>query len=442
MQRWLVAWLVVLGFSGAIANGQTREEKVRNDKQKIEAEGFWIYNDLKTAFARGKQTGKPILVVLRCLPCEECVKLDDDLIDQDEILRPLLEQFICARQVATNGLDLSLFQFDTDQSWAMFLFNADGTIYGRFGTRSHRTEWNGDVSLPGMAEALIGALELHSNYPANKAALAGKRGQPVEFAAPEKFPSLAGKFTDSLDYSGNVVKSCIHCHQIGDAQRDLYISRGQPFPEEVLFPYPHPKSIGLILDSEARAKVLQVEENSWAARAGFLAGDSINQMAGQPLVSIADVQWVLHNVPASGGQVVVDVTRNRQPVQLTLELPAGWRRAGDLSWRSSSWGLRRIATGGLLLKPLDEPSRRERKLGDQQMALRVDHVGQYDAHAAGKNAGFQQHDILVQVDGRRDLMTEAAVFYHLTSTRKAGEKVDVTVMRGDQKIELQLPIQY
>ena len=106
------------------------------------------------AFDEARRTGKPILVVLRCIPCEECVKLDDELIDQDPVIRPLMEQFVCVRQVSTNGLDLSLFQFDTDQSWAVFLLNADQTIYGRFGTRSHRTEWYGDVSLSGMAKAL------------------------------------------------------------------------------------------------------------------------------------------------------------------------------------------------------------------------------------------------------------------------------------------------
>src|SRR5262245_54938508 len=71
----------------------TREEKVRADKVKVEAAGFWRYNDLPGAFAEAKTSGKPIVVVLRCLPCEECVKLDDDLIDADPQLHKLLEQF-------------------------------------------------------------------------------------------------------------------------------------------------------------------------------------------------------------------------------------------------------------------------------------------------------------------------------------------------------------
>src|SRR5690348_7653008 len=73
---------------------QTREQKVRNDRQKVEAQGFWIYNDLARAFETAEKTGKPILVVLRCIPCEECVKLDDELVDRDPVLRPLMEKFV------------------------------------------------------------------------------------------------------------------------------------------------------------------------------------------------------------------------------------------------------------------------------------------------------------------------------------------------------------
>ena len=116
------------------------------------------------------------MVVLLCLPCHECVKLDDELVDTDPVIRPLLEKFVCARQVSTNWLDLSLFQYDTDQSFAVFMFNADGTIYGRFGTRSDRTEWIGDVSVDGLAKALEGALELHENFPQVKSLLTAKRG--------------------------------------------------------------------------------------------------------------------------------------------------------------------------------------------------------------------------------------------------------------------------
>ena len=172
------SFLFRYGLSVTPVLGDEREEAVRSDREKVEAEGFWRYNDIPGAFEEAERTGKPIVVVLRCLPCEECVKLDDELVDTDPVIRPLLEKFVCVRQVATNGLDLDLFQYDTDQSFAMFFLAADKTIYGRFGTRSHRTEWYGDVSLKGLAKALQRVLEMHEQHDEIKASLAGKSGKP------------------------------------------------------------------------------------------------------------------------------------------------------------------------------------------------------------------------------------------------------------------------
>src|SRR6516164_9694267 len=169
----LTCSFTLLGATAA----QQREEKVRNDRKKVAAEGFWIYNDFAKGVALAKKSGKPMVVVLRCIPCVECVKLDDDLVNQDRRVRPLLEKFVCVRLVSTNGLDLSLFKFDFDQSFAVFFLNADGTIYGRFGTRSHRTRWSDDVSIEGLAKALQGALALHDQYPRNKSELTGKKGK-------------------------------------------------------------------------------------------------------------------------------------------------------------------------------------------------------------------------------------------------------------------------
>ena len=88
-----------MSVAGTVSTAQTREEKVRADKEKVVSEGFWIYNDLPSAMAEAHRSGKPILVVLRCIPCEECVKLDDELVDTDPVIRPLLEKFVCVRQV-------------------------------------------------------------------------------------------------------------------------------------------------------------------------------------------------------------------------------------------------------------------------------------------------------------------------------------------------------
>lgn len=426
-------WAVMILAAEAGAQvQQTREQKVRQDKAKVEAEGFWIYNDLARGFADAKKTARPMLVVLRCLPCEQCVKLDDDLIDHDERLRPLLEQFVRVRVISANGLDLSLFQFDTDQSFAVFLLNADGTVYGRFGTRSDREHWTNDVSIEGLSKALEGALALHREYPQNKSQLVAKRGPKPEFAAPENYPTLSGKYGSQINYEGNVVQSCIHCHQIGDAQRQHHRSGGA-IAEELLFPYPHPKAIGLILDPKQRATVLRVEEDSLAAKAGFKDRDEVVSISGQPPLSIADVQWALHHVPAAGGTVEALVKRGDRQEKLTLELPRGWRQNDDIAWRASSWQLRRMSLGAMHVVPLTAEERADLKLPADGMALKVKHVGQYAPHDRAKKAGVLAGDILVSFAGRRDLNRESDLIAFGLNEVKVGDRIELEMLRNGEK---------
>ncbi|TWU02958.1 Trx7/PDZ domain-containing (seleno)protein [Stieleria varia] len=438
----VVAFLiaVLINHLAPAAEPSTREQKVRADRAKVEAEGFWIYNDMDKAYATARETGKPILVSMRCLPCEECVKLDDDLIENDPVVRPLLEKFVCVRVVGTNGLDLDTFQYDTDQSFAIFMLNADKTIYGRFGTRSHRTDWLGDVSIEGMAEALKASLALHSRYPSNQEQLAAKRGAALEFSSPEQYPSLNEKYTDRLNYEGDVVKSCIHCHQIGDARREFYWSRSEPIPEKLLFPYPHPKSIGLVLDPTKRATIKSVTEGTPAAASRLQPGDDLLSMNGQPLVSMADVQWVLHNLNSEPQEVELLLRRDGAITKSSLSLPSEWRRLDDPRWRVSSWGMSRMMTGGMRLQALTDEERAERGIVDG-MALRASSVGKYGPHATAMKAGFLVDDIVVSYDGRTDLMREADLFAYANANRRPGDKVAVEILRGRDKKTLSMPIQ-
>lgn len=441
MFQKLFVCVVFVSLVAGDARSQTRDEMVREDKRKVTEDGFWIYNDLDQAFRQAKETGKPILVVLRCIPCHECVKLDDDLVDKDPVIRPLLDQFVCVRQVSTNGLDLELFQFDTDQSFAVFMLNADRTIYGRFGTRSHRTEWLGDVSLPGLAKSLQGALDLHKEYPANRESLVGKTGGKPEVATPEQYPSLKEKYTDTLNYKGDVAKSCIHCHQIGEAQRAFYWGAKKPIPEKIMFPYPHPKSLGLIIDSKEMATVKSVEADSVAQRTGLRAGDRIVSFAGQPPLSIADIQWALHQTDPVGAELPIAVDRDGETVTLEMKLDKGWRKSGDLSWRVTSWSYCRMVTGGFRCEKLDDEARNKLDLDKQAMALLIKSVGRYGAHAAAKNAGILKGDVLVSYDGRKDFASETELFNYAINHKSAGDKVDLTVLRDGKKRTFQLPIQ-
>src|SRR5436309_13256189 len=125
-----------------------------------------------------------------------------------------MDKFVCVRLVQANAMDLALFQFDYDLTFAAFFMNADRTIYGRFGSRSNQKDPAKDISMEGFRAALAGALELHKKYPANKVSLRGKQGSAPAFKVPEDYPSLKGKYKAALDYEGKVAKSCIHCHQV------------------------------------------------------------------------------------------------------------------------------------------------------------------------------------------------------------------------------------
>ncbi len=167
----------------------------------------------------------------------------------------------------------------------------------------------------------------------------------------------------------------------------------------------------------------------------------ILKLEGQPLLSIADVQWVLQQTPPPGATLKAEVQRGDRKMDLTLKLEKGWRQRENLSWRATSWGLRRMALGGMKLEELSAEGRKKAGLPDTGMALRVEFVGQFGPHAAAKQAGFLKEDILVSFDGRTDLRRETDALAYGVTKHLPGDKVPVTVLRGGKKLNLTLLIQ-
>ncbi len=430
--------LFVLILATGPTLGQDRDTKVRNDRASFEGSKEWIYNDLGEGIRAAKENGKPLMVVFRCIPCQACQKFDDDVARRDPIVRDLLDEFVCVRIVQANTIDLTTFQHDFDQSFAVYLMNPDRTIYGRFGTRSGRPE-SEDISLHGLRKAMEAALVMHRGYAAIKSSLAGKQVRQTRFRKPTDYPSLSGRFGEKIDYEGAAAKSCMHCHQIGEAQRLVYRSERQPIPDEVLFPYPDPSVLGLRMDPTARATVMKVEPGSVAERAGIRDGDEIARLASQVLISIADLQWVLHNTP-SAAKLAADVIREGRPIPMTLDLPEGWRR-GDISWRATSWDLRRMGLGGLYLEDVSDAQRAEARLKDDALALRVRHAGEYGEHAAAKRAGVTKGDIVVEFDGLDRRMTESELLAYTLQKKRPGDQVTLVVLRDGERKTLTFALQ-
>ena len=336
-----------------------------------------------------------------------------------------MDQFICLRMIQMNGVDLRQFQFDFDMSFAVIFMNPDGTIYGRYGTRNSKPDGaENHISLQGLREALHGALALHSKYPENAASLAAKKGSPPRFDRPELYPKL-NEYKAEITYENQVARSCIHCHQVHAAQRLVFRRAKQNIPDEKLYLYPMPQSVGLTLDPKKRATVFKVEASSAAEQAGLQSRDEILFAGGQPLLSMADFQWVLHQAPAKGAKIDLQIRRAGQTIDLDLSLGDGWRKKADFTWRTSTWDLRRLVLGGMVLVPGDH-----RGLG-----LVVKHAGKYGEHATARRAGIRPDDQLISIGEKSERSSEGEVIAHLLNAAKSGDRIQVKALRNGAERE-------
>jgi serine protease Do len=419
----LAVGLLLLGSNRSEA--QDYDVQLQNDRTAFRHSATWIYDNLAEGTRVARESHKPLLVVFRCVPCRVCQKFDDDVARRDPIICDLLDEFVCIRIPQANAMDLAHFQFDFDLSFAVFFMDADLTIYGRFGTRSDRPEAE-DISLEGLRKAMAQALRLYQNGSANPA-LKGKQVKPSRFSVPKDYPGLAGSRQNAFGDDGSAAKTCIHCHQIRDAERRMYRSAGEWFPESVLYPYPDPSVVGLKLDPKEMARIERVDAHSSAETDGFKPGDEIVSLDDQPMLSIADMQWVLHNAPATA-KLPARVRREGKTIPLTLSLEAGWRR-GNISWRTTTWPLREMGFGGMKLENLKDEERRQANLAADRMALKIVYLFDYGDRIAAKRSGLRKGDIILSVDENDHSMTESELLAYSLLRKHAGDRLTVKFLR-------------
>lgn len=438
--RFTVAVLCL--FSVILSNAQTvkdREGAILGDRAKMAGNERWIYNDVDRAFEQARKSGRPLMVVLRCVPCLACMGLDTEVLLENRELKPLLDQFIKVRVINANSLDLSKFQFDYDLSFSVMFFNGDGTIYGRYGSWEHQHD-SQNRATGSLQQALAGALSLHRGYPGNKSSLSGKQGEPLKYKTPIAMPTLLGKFRSELNWNGKVVQSCVHCHQIGDAIRVSHRSQGKELPSKWVYPHPAPAVIGLQMSHEQATELASVIDGSPADQAGIRKGDRIVSMMGQQIISTADISWALNNAPDAGMLSLVTRRDGGNTIR-SLTLPEGWRSKSDISKRVGTWPMRRMAFGGMLLADLTDAERKKRGLGTEGMALFAKHVGQYGKHAFAKRQGFMKGDVITSIDGRSERISESELIGTMITKYQSGRKVPATVLRGKRRMNLKIPVQ-
>ncbi len=347
--------------------------------------------------------------------------MDEQVVRQDRELEKLQEQFVCVRAVKVDSVDLSLFQFDYDQTWCAFFLNADGAIYGRYGTRAGRgDDSTTHISVASFKKSLERALEAHRGYPGNQEQFAGKRGPKPEYAVAEKIPNLPKHH-------------CIHCHQIRESTlRTKWLEKKLTAAD--LWAYPLPENLGLKMEMDDGLRVQQVTPDSPAAKAGIAVGDEFVRLNGQRLLSQADIQWVLHQAPVET-KLTALFRRRGELLDKTLTLSGNWK-VTDLSWRASSGpGLRY----GLWAVPLSETDRKRRGLAADAMALEIKNLFA-PRTAPLQTAGLRVGDVIVAVDGNTTFLTETQFLTYVRLAHPPGDRLKLTVLRGSQRQELEVPL--
>jgi serine protease Do len=449
--RTVVVLLVATG-SVATAFAQDRPTELRDDWFRPEAEPLslkgtlseghvsdrWIYHDLDVARQRARATGKPIVAVFRCVPCGSAPGLDgavctaggEEATEFEAAIRAaggeldeLLDRFVAVRMVKMNGVNRNVFRFDRDVPYVVTFLNADGDVYGRYGTRAGRERKNlPRHNLPSFQQALRRALELHGDRQRVAVELRAKRGT-------DESPAFAEEMASFVPFPADhnpLVKNCIHCHTVGEAEVRARLAAGKLERRDV-WPYPPAASVGLKLDVEDGLRVAGVTRESPAERAGILAGDVLVRLADQPLVSEADVEWALHHA-ADDGSLPVVVRRGERPVETSLTLAGDWRR-NDSHWRASIAPLR----PNVDFRP--EPYRVKKGAEPGAMGLSVTYP-----RGPAAAAGLRNGDLLVAVDGRTDLHLESDVLKYLHLDHPEARSVELTIVRNGATSTVTLPV--
>ena len=333
---------------------------------------------------------------------------------------------MCVRVVQMKGVDLRLFQFDWNLTFAVVFMNADGTIYGRYGTRAGgRNNQMTHVSSPSLQKAMQRALKLHRDYPANRGQFAGKRGPRPTYRFAQQMPDLKEHSTTTTT---DTWKSCIQCHQVGENLQRVRHRAGKLTASDI-WVYPLPENIGLRIDKDDGLLVRSVVPNSPAAKAGFMEGDALKTMNGQPLLSQADIQWVLHNSPMKT-EVSVGLERGGKTITKSIVLGGNWKQT-NLSWRDPTAGL----LPGLYFSRLSNAEKQKRGVAENQMAFLVN----YAQREYGK-AGLRKRDVVIAVDGRTHAVTHGQFLEYVGLRQPPADNVTLTLLRGDQRLKIVVPV--
>jgi serine protease Do len=322
--------------------------------------------------------------------------------------------FVCLRIISMLDVDINLFKFDWDQTWAGFFMNAQGYIYARYGVRK---EHDGEktVSIAGLLDTMKKALDLHKKEAA-KAPPAWKPQTIQDLASFKKDPQAP--------------KGCAHCHHAWTYTRKNEMDLGT-WKRDKLWVFPLADNLGITLDYDKNTLVNAV--TGMAAKADVKVGDRIKAVNGQRVLTPADIAWILQNVDK--GTVKLDLDRDGSPATASMSVSGVEWRKRDLSWRESV-NVLSPQTG--FWAPDAKPDERQKLgLGPDAIALKVKLVNN---PGPAKAAGLMVDDVIVAVDGKTKDMSYNEFTQHIWMDKNPGSVLQFVVLRKGNQVAISLPL--
>jgi len=431
MLKWnsLLFLIVLSSSSWVFADPPPLIQRINDDHAM--GTDLWIYNDISAAKKEAKKVNKPLFVTFRCVPCRDCKGFDAEVAQGSATIAKLAKaEFIPIRQVEMKGVDLIQFQFDYDLNWAAMFINADGTVYARYGTQSSEGA-DAYNSIEGLENTMKRVLELHKNYEKHKASLQAKRGKDREYSTALEMPGMEKTATlKGLTERTN----CVHCHMLHDAENRDAINK-KTFTNALLWRYPLPQNLGLEIVRDHGTQIQSIASETPAAKAKLTVGEEIVSMNGQPMTSIADMQWVLHNLSNNGATLKITGSKSGES---TLKLPPGWK-VTDASWRGSMWS---VSPRLRVWAPALEKSKlKQLELPDGHGAYEVKWINrQQPGGNAAQKAGLKHGDVIVAAEGKPLPLDQRQWHYEMKLSRKIGGILTVTILRNGKRKQIEIPI--